>query len=81
MGLIDDLKDNGKLESKKNSICSVCKMIASLTKAEQEALAPRMEDPDISHAALSRVLQANGHQIMQGTLARHRNKECQRVFK
>jgi len=81
MGLLDDLKDDDKLEDKKRSVCTVCKMIKSLDKPEKEALALRMDNPEISHAAISRVLQANGYKISQGTLARHRNGECLRVVK
>lgn len=79
MGLLDDLKDDNKLADQKRSVCTVCKLIKSLAKPEQAALLSRMDDPEISHASISRVLRANGYNVTQGTLARHRNKGCQGV--
>lgn len=79
MGLIDDLKDDSKLVDMKRSICTVCKLINSLAKPEKEALLARMENPDVSHASISRVLRANGYNITEGTLGRHRKNGCQRV--
>jgi hypothetical protein len=77
MGLLDDLKDDAKLAEMVRSVCSVCKMLKTLPKPEREALLARMNDPEITHASISRVLRANGYNITQGTLARHRNKGCQ----
>jgi len=79
MGLLDDLKDDSKLAEMVRSVCTVCKLIKSLDKPEREALLARMDDPEITHASISRVLRANGYNVTQGTLARHRNKGCQGV--
>ena len=81
MGLLDDLKDDSKLVDMKRSICTVCKLLSTLEKAEKEALLARMDNQDVSHASISRVLRSNGYNISEGTLGRHRKDGCQRVLK
>ena len=79
MSFLDDLADESKLINLRRSLCTVCRLINSLDDPEREALLLRMGDPEISHASISRILKANGYDITEGTLGRHRRNGCQGV--
>ena len=81
MGLLDDLKDEKKLAKLPNANCTTCDLLIALPKAEREALEARLNDRTITHASISRVLRANGYDIKEGTLGRHRKNGCQGVAK
>jgi len=76
MGLLDDLKDDGNFLHSRRGVCSVCTFLETLTKEEVSAIKERLEDKNTSSSALSRVLKNNGHNIQEGTLARHRRGMC-----
>lgn len=79
MGLLDDLNNETNFVHPRRAWCSVCKLIESLPKAEGEAFASKLLEPHITNTALSRVLKANGHDVSDGTISRHRRKECHGV--
>lgn len=76
MGLLDDLKNDGNFLHSRRGICSVCTFLESLNKEETLAIKERLEDKNTSSSALSKVLKNNGHNIQEGTLARHRRGIC-----
>jgi hypothetical protein len=76
VGLLDDLKDDGNFLHSRRGVCSVCTFLETLGKEESLAIKERLEDKNTSSSALSRVLKNNGHNIQEGTLARHRRGMC-----
>lgn len=48
-----------------------------LDDVDRLVLADYLADPKVTHAAISRALQAEGFKVGQGTVARHRKGECQ----
>lgn len=81
MGLLDDLTNDNSFGKAQSHYCGVCTLIVTLPKEEAKALQMRIDDASIPHTALSRVLKANGHNISDGVLGRHRNKGCSGVAK
>ncbi len=58
------------------SVCSVAKLLAALDAKDRSVLAEAMANSDITHAGIAKVLVAEGHDIQQGTVARHRQGRC-----
>jgi hypothetical protein len=81
MGLLDDLKNESNFVHSRRAWCSVCTLISKLSKEETEVLKEKMSNTSITHSALSKVLKANGYNITEGTLGRHRRGDCQGVAK
>lgn len=81
MGLLEDLKNEANFPTARRALCSVCSLIASLPKAEATLLQERFDDKHVSHIALSAVLKANGHQISESVVGRHRRKVCAGAIK
>jgi len=80
VGLLEDLKNEANFPKARRALCSVCVLVASLPKAEATLLNERFEDKHVSHTALSAVLKANGHQISDSVIGRHRRKVCAGVL-
>ena len=76
MGLLEDLKNEANFPSARRALCSVCKLVQDLPKAEATLLQERFDDKHVSHTALSAVLKANGYQISESVVGRHRRKVC-----
>ena len=81
MGLIDDLNNEANFVHTRRAWCSVCTLVERLTKEESKILKEKLSNASITHAALGKVLKANGHNITDGTLGRHRRGDCQGVAK
>ncbi len=81
MGLLDDLTNENNFLHVRRAWCSVCALISKLSKEEAKALQDRMDNPSVSHRALSKILKTNGHDVTEGTLGRHRRGDCQGVAK
>ena len=79
MGLLEDLGNESNFKAARRSWCSVCLLLTTIDKEEAKALTERLKDKHVANTALSRVLKANGHEISDGTLSRHRRGECQGV--
>ena len=58
--------------------CRTCSLLKTLPKGEAEALQAALDDPKYSNAALSKILKAEGYQIADSTVRRHRKAECKR---
>ena len=59
--------------------CRTCVLLRSRPKGERDALQAALDDPRYSNNALSKILKAEGHQIADSTVRRHRKGECKRV--
>jgi hypothetical protein len=55
--------------------CSVAVLLGNLDAADRSALLDALSS-DIPAAVLGRALKAEGHQVAQGTIQRHRKGEC-----
>lgn len=75
MGFIDDLQA-AKHAKPKRLACSIAVVLGSLADDEAAALTAALADEDITHAAISKVLRDNGHDIAAVTVSRHRRREC-----
>ena len=73
MGLMDEFKAEG---TRPRLQCRVKLVLDSLTAAEQTDLLSALADPVITAAAIERVLDRKGHKLPQGTVTRHRRREC-----
>ena len=60
----------------RRAVCGVTKVLGSLSDADRKVLEAALADPDVTHAAIERVLAAEGIELPQGTVRRHRNGEC-----
>lgn len=76
MALLDDLKDKGNFVRSGGASCYLCSLLAKLPKTEKEALQAIMDDVEISHMSISKVLRKNGHGISDGVVGRHRRGGC-----
>lgn len=56
--------------------CRTCALLKSLPKGEADALAAALADPRYSNSSLSKILKAEGYQIADSTVRRHRKGEC-----
>lgn len=59
--------------------CRTCALLASLPKGERDALQGALDDPKYSNAALAKILKAEGYQIADSTVRRHRKGECKQA--
>ena len=57
--------------------CSIAVVFGSLDADEAKALTAALADEGITHAAISKVLRDNGHDVAPVTVSRHRRRECQ----
>lgn len=64
--------------SLKGPKCSVCTVIAVLSKDDAAALDAALSDQSFTGAAISRALKDEGHNISGAAVMRHRKRECQR---
>ena len=60
----------------RRATCGVTKVLGSLSDADRKVLEAALADPDVTHAAIERVLAAEGIELPQGTVRRHRHGEC-----
>jgi hypothetical protein len=56
--------------------CRTCELLRSLPKKEAEVLQAALDDPKFSNAGLSKILKAEGYQVADSTVRRHRKGEC-----
>jgi len=75
----------GFAESLKNAVqpgagprCGVCYTIETLPASEQKVILAAFDDPAIRTADLRRAFIAEGYTFSNGTVGRHRRKECRR---
>ena len=76
MGLLDDLNNADNFVHSSRGKCTFCTFLETLPKPEGEALKLRVADKNITSAAVGRVLKANGHDISEGVISRHRRGDC-----
>lgn len=73
MGLMDEFKAEG---TRPRMQCRVALVKQALTPDEADDLDRALGDPVITAAAIERVLERKGYKLAQGTVTRHRRKEC-----
>lgn len=56
--------------------CSVATVLQALSEADRKVLLAVLSDPGVQHAAISRVLNAEGHKASSLQVGRHRRREC-----
>lgn len=76
MGLFEDLNNEQNFPITRRAWCTVCELLNELPPKEKEALQLRMDNKNITHTALSAVLNNNGHPISDSTIGRHRRGRC-----
>ena len=57
-------------------VCSVTRVLEALDAKDRGVLEEALTNPDVTAAAIEAVLAANGHQIRQGAIGRHRRGHC-----
>ncbi len=70
------LDDLVRASRPRRSVCSVAKVLALLDAKDREVLDAAMTNDAITHSAIAIVLTAEGHDIQQGTISRHRRGVC-----
>lgn len=73
MGLRDEINDHKK---RAGTVCLVQQVITKFPKAEVQELKDVLADETVTAASLARALGARGFKIAQGSISRHRRKEC-----
>jgi hypothetical protein len=62
----------------KGPTCSLCVLLTTLTADDAKALQLALNDPGFTARGISRALKAEGHNIADGTVNRHRKSDCRR---
>lgn len=62
----------------KGPTCSMCALIVTLKADDAKALQLALDDPSFTSRGISRALKAEGHNIADGTVNRHRKADCRR---
>jgi len=79
MGLLEDLNNESNFPPQVRAWCSVCTMMEQVSKEERKAIQERFDNRAISHIALSKVLRANGYDLSDSVIGRHRRGACKGV--
>jgi hypothetical protein len=56
----------------------MCALIITLKADDAKALQLALDDPSFTSRGISRALKAEGHNIADGTVNRHRKADCKR---
>jgi hypothetical protein len=62
----------------KGPTCTVCVLLTTLKADDAKALQSALDDPSFTARGISRALKAEGHNIADQTLNRHRKADCRR---
>ena len=63
-------------QGRAGTVCGVKKVLDSMPEADAKAVLEALADPLIKATAIYKALKARGYQITDGTISRHRRKEC-----
>lgn len=74
MGLKDALEQSTRKRT--GFRCSVCKLLDTVDAEDAEALREYLGNPAVQSSQIGRALQAEGHDISQHTVSRHRRGDC-----
>ena len=61
---------------RKGPDCRLCVIIRTLSGPDQQALADAFADHRLTTSAITRALKAEGHEVSQTSVGRHRKGEC-----
>jgi hypothetical protein len=56
--------------------CKMCVLLEDLPADDRDALVAGLADPSMSNAGLAKILSAEGYQMADSTVRRHRKSEC-----
>jgi hypothetical protein len=73
-GLLDEIMALNN--NRPGTVCGIAKMQEVLEPDDVEALNQAVANPMVKATAIARALKARGYQITDGTVTRHRRKEC-----
>lgn len=57
-------------------VCTIHKIMRALDPKDRDVLTAAFSNPEITAVAIGAVLKANGHDVTQHTVARHRRGQC-----
>ena len=60
----------------RRSLCTVARVLNALEPKDRTVVEEALGNDDITHSAIAQVLQAEGHDLKQGTVSRHRRGAC-----
>lgn len=62
----------------KGPTCTLCVLLTTLNPVDAKALQEALDDKGFTARGISRALKAEGHNIADGTVNRHRKADCKR---
>ena len=74
MSLADSLRDVSP--ANKGPRCTMCRIIMGLSAADSAALSAALTDQQFTNDMIARALQAEGHDIREQSVGRHRRGIC-----
>lgn len=77
MSLADSLRDVSP--ANKGPRCTLCRIIMGLSAADSAALSDALNSPTYTNDMIARALQAEGHDIREQSVGRHRRGICRGV--
>lgn len=73
-GLLEEILANN--QGRTGTVCAVKKVLNSMSADDAKVLRDAIDNPLIKATAIYKALKARGFQISDGTISRHRRKEC-----
>lgn len=75
MGLLDDIHKHNT--GHHNGVqCTIRRILSTMTAEDSQVLKQALADPLIKGTAIRKALIANGYQVSDGVVTRHRRGEC-----
>lgn len=75
MGLGEEIRA-AQSERRGGPKCGVARTLESLSDEDRADLIAAMDDPDVMHSTIARVLDGRGFALRDQTVQRHRNGKC-----
>lgn len=73
-GLLEEILANN--QGRAGTVCAVKKVLDNMSADDAKDLRGAIDDPLIKATAIYKALKTRGYQISDGTISRHRRKEC-----
>jgi hypothetical protein len=77
MSLADSLRDVSP--APRGPRCTMCQLTLALSDADSAALQQALDSPTYTNDMIARALQAEGHDIRQQSVSRHRRGLCRGI--
>lgn len=75
MGLLDDIQA-ANTGPRGGTHCTIKRILDVMSKEDAKVLTQALADPLIKGTAIRKALIANGYQLSDGVVTRHRRQEC-----